>query len=46
MNKKYEKIKEYFNRGVWSKERVHDAVDKDIITKKEYESITGEKYSK
>jgi uncharacterized XkdX family phage protein len=43
MSKNYEKVKAYYDRGAWSKERVHSAVGK-WITADEYETITGEKY--
>jgi len=40
----YERIKQYYDDGLWSKEMVHNAVVKGKITPKEYELITGEKY--
>lgn len=40
---KFEKVKEYYDRGLWSKKRVHNAVGK-WITKEEYKKITGEEY--
>ncbi len=43
MSDKYELVKSYFDRGLWSKERVHTAVGK-WITAEEYEAITGEIY--
>ena len=43
MSKKFEMVKEYYDRGVWSKERVYNAVGK-FITAEEYEFITGEPY--
>lgn len=43
MSKKFEMVKEYYDRGVWSKERVYNAVGK-FITAEEYELITGEPY--
>ena len=44
MSKMYEKIKEYYNTGLWSKERVTNMVVKGIITEEEYTSIVGEEY--
>lgn len=43
MSKNFEKVKGYYDRGAWSKERVHNAVGK-WITKAEYKQITGETY--
>ena len=44
MSKMYEKIKEYYNIGLWSEERVRNMVVKGIITKEEYASIVGKEY--
>ena len=44
MNKMYEKIKEYYNTGLWSEERVRNMVIKGIITEEEYASIVGKEY--
>lgn len=46
MSKMYEKIKEYYNTGLWSKERVRNMVVKGIITGEEYASIVGKEYEK
>ena len=43
MSEKYEIVKSYFDRELWSKERVHTAVGK-WITANEYKTITGEDY--
>ena len=43
MSKNFEKVKNYYNKGLWSKARVHEAVGK-WITAEEYEIITGEPY--
>lgn len=40
----FEKIKRYYNEGLWTKEMVRNAVKKNKITPKEYEKITGESY--
>ena len=43
MSKNYNKVKEYYDRGYWSKARVQNAVGK-WITDEEYKEITGEEY--
>ena len=44
MSKMYEKIKEYYNTGLWNEERVRNIVVKGIITEEEYKDIVGKKY--
>lgn len=44
MSKMYEKIKEYYNTGLWSEERVRNMVIKGIITEEEYASIVGNEH--
>ena len=44
MSKMYGKIKEYYNTGLWSEERVRNMVIKGIITEKEYKDIVGKEY--
>lgn len=44
MSKKYNLVKKYYEQGLWSKRRVHDAVKKSWITADEYKEITGEEY--
>ena len=44
MSKHYKKVKGYYDSGLWSVERVRNAVLKGWITAKEYKIITGEKY--
>ena len=44
MSKMYEKIKEYYNTGLWSEERVRNMVVKGVITEEEYASIVGKEY--
>lgn len=39
----FEKVKDYYDRGLWSKERVYNAVGK-WITPEEYTEITGDPY--
>lgn len=43
MSKHYEKVKGYYDKKLWSKTRVYNAVGK-WITAAEYEEITGETY--
>lgn len=43
MSKNFEKVKYYYDHGLWDKERVRNAVGK-WITPEEYEIITGEEY--
>lgn len=40
----YEKIKEYYERGLWSEERVRQAVAKGVITPEYFKEITGKDY--
>jgi len=41
----FEKIKAYYNNGLWSKERVYNVVGKkNGITEEEYYLITNEPY--
>lgn len=44
MSKKFNLVKKYYEQGLWSKKRVHDAVLKSWITAEEYVLITGEEY--
>ena len=45
MSKNYEKIKQYYNTGLWNKQRLHNVVGKATgITEEEYEMIAGEKF--
>ena len=39
----YEKVKDYYDRGLWSIDRVYNAVGK-WITEAEYKEITGFDY--
>ena len=45
MSKMYEKVKSYYNTGLWSEERVRNMVIKGIITEEEFYEITGEFYN-
>lgn len=40
-SKMFEKIKFYYDKGLWTKEQVHQAVEKGLITEKEYLEIIG-----
>ena len=37
-----DKIKRWYEQGLWSAAMVHDAVDKGIITEQEYRDIVRE----
>lgn len=43
-SKKFRKVKDFYDNGLWSISRVHDAVVKNWITQAEYEEITKEEY--
>ena len=44
-SKNFEKVKFYYDTGLWNKARVHAVVGKKTgITAEEYEEITGEPY--
>ena len=43
MSKNYEKVKAYYDKGLWSIEKVRNAVGK-WITVKEYKEIVGADY--
>lgn len=45
MSKNFEKVKAYYENGLWSLERVKAVVGK-WITAKEFKTITGINYSK
>ena len=40
----YERVKYYFEAGLWSAPMVKMAVKKGVITKEEYTEITGKEY--
>ena len=40
----YERVKYYYNAGLWSKPMVKMAVRKGVISKEQYAEITGEQY--
>lgn len=39
---KYEKVKHYYECGLWTKNMVHNAVIKGWITEEQYHEIIGE----
>ena len=41
MSDKFEQVKKFYDLGVWSEQRVRDAVSKGWITDAEYTEITG-----
>lgn len=41
----YERIKYYYEAGLWSKPMVKMAVKKGVISKDQYAEITGEAYA-
>ena len=40
----YEKVKRWYELGLWSEQRVKNAVQKGAISAEEYEAITGAEY--
>lgn len=44
MSPKFEKVKGYYDSGLWNKKMVRNAVVKGWITAEEYALITGEDY--
>ena len=44
MSKMYEKVKKYYDIGLWSEERVRNMVIRGIITEEEYKDIIGKEY--
>ena len=41
---KYDKVKQYYDRGYWSLQMVRNAVVKGWITAEQFEEITGQAY--
>lgn len=41
---KYNKVKNYYDKGLWNDEMVRNAVVKGWITAEEYTEITGKPY--
>ena len=44
-SKNFEKVKGYYDMGLWSKAKARSAVTKGWITADEYKEITGENYA-
>ena len=42
---KFEKVKKYYDNGLWNIHRVRDAVIKEWITPEQFQEITGRLYS-
>ena len=40
----YEKIKMYYEQGLWDEQRVRDAVAKGVITAEQFREITGKDF--
>lgn len=45
MSKKFKKVKNYYDSGLWTIEMVRQAVVKNWITAEEFEIITGQPYN-
>jgi len=43
---RFEKVKKYYDAGLWDKARVRNAVEKQWITEAEYREIIGETFSR
>lgn len=43
-SKNYEKVKSWYNMGMWNEIRVRDAVKKNWITETEFKEITDKDY--
>ena len=41
----YEKVKRYYELGVWDEDKVRNAVAKNAITPEQFKDITGKDYS-
>lgn len=41
---KYQKVKDFYDKELWSISRVRDSVVKEWITPEQFEEITGEVY--
>ena len=44
MREKFEAVKKYFDLGMWSEQKVKNAVIKGWITAEEFKTITGKTY--
>ena len=41
----FEKIKKYYETGLWNELRVRNAVSKNVLTADEFKAITGKDYA-
>ena len=39
----YEKIKKYYEQGLWDEQRVREAVARGILTPEQFKEITGKR---
>ncbi len=46
ISKNFEKIKRYYNEGLWNEARVKNMLIKDEITEEEYDMIIGKENEK
>ena len=44
MSEKFNKVKEYYDLGIWNEAKVRNAVVKEWITAEEFKLITGKEY--
>lgn len=44
MATKFQKVKEFYDKGLWNISRVNDAVEKEWITAKQFTEITGKQH--
>lgn len=42
---KYDKVKDFYDNGLWNISRIRDAVEKNWITPEEFYVITGIEYT-
>lgn len=40
----YEKIKKYYELGMWNEQKVRNAVSKKVITAEQFTKITGKEF--
>ncbi len=43
-SKRFDRVKKYYDAGLWHTDQLEMAVEKGWITKEEYKEITGEDY--
>ncbi len=42
----FDKIKRYYETGVWNEQRLRNAVEKGVITPEQFKAITGDDYTR